>query len=130
MNSQDLIELIKISSSEFLKPWLKNRIQEILVQYPHTKDNDEALSVIIWETQLQIFKDKEAPGFAINFFYLYSRKLLASSEAICRQRRLLQEKNPALRGTTWDARHAKSEQIKIDLYNDKVILMPEEADNE
>jgi len=122
-----LSDIMKVTSSEFQKPWLKNRVQEILIEYKHTRDNDEALSVIIWESQLQTI---HARGLAYNFFFLYSRRVLASSEAICRQRRLLQEKNPALRGENWEARHAKAEEVKQKLREDKIVLKPEEADNE
>ena len=75
------------------------KVYAILTDHPETRDDDRKLLVKIWAKETQ----------SIDVGGLFKEILdgkLSHSESICRMRRKLQERHPALRGEKWDVRHS------------------------
>lgn len=87
---------------------LYNKIEAILKQQPQARDSDEYLQAWIW------WEEAEKPHLMSFETWLrgYMNKKCTSPESIRRTRQKVQEDNPALRGTTYAARHANQKPIQ------------------
>ena len=79
------------------------------------RDNDNKLIAITWHKLLEKsgVNTKEITGWT--FLTHLSKGDLPAPESITRCRRKLQEEIPALRGTTWEKRHKKQDEVKQEL---------------
>ena len=68
-------------------------VENILKNFPATRDNDKLLCSEIWQAQAQRVTLKNSPS-ARDFFYLYSHNKLFNHDSITRYRRLLMDKYP------------------------------------
>ncbi len=87
----------------------KQKIYNILLEFPETRNNDIYLMKKLWEVEYPNFKILNVNEF-INKLVL---KKITSPETIRRLRQLLQEKYTELRGTNYYIRHKVGEEIKI-----------------
>jgi hypothetical protein len=92
-------------------------VKGILADKPEARDNDMYLCAIVWYRQTG--KKYNINSLALtDFFHImrnYKTNGLLSFETISRQRRLVQEACPELRGEEYEKRHRKQEEVKQDL---------------
>jgi hypothetical protein len=88
---------------------IKDKVFDLLTRYPHLRDSDEKLCSNIWYSKI------EKGLSATEFLAIYSEGKLPNSESITRCRRKVQEDHPELRGTLYEEKQAKQEQIKEEL---------------
>jgi len=95
---------------------IKN-LQELVLNLLKTdarlRDCDRKLSARVWATQiggLDNLKNHTAYDFLV--LYTDTKGLLFSHESISRARRLIQEKNPELRGSNWQGRQDEQDNVK------------------
>lgn len=96
-------------------------VKQVLQEKPETRDNDMYLTATIWYRDL---KGRPNVGdlSVVGFFHImrdYKTWGLWSYETITRQRRLVQEACPELRGQEYARRHKKQHDVKNDLRNIK-----------
>jgi hydroxylamine reductase (hybrid-cluster protein) len=92
-------------------------VKEILSSKPEARDNDMYLCAIVWYRQSASKYNINALSLT-DFFHLmrnYKSNGLLSFETISRQRRLVQEACPELRGEEYEQRHKKQAEVKQDL---------------
>jgi len=91
---------------------LKNKIREALINYPETRDNDQALIY-------RVLRDLDFLGLhnitAISFLEKLKDGEYGSIESMTRCRRAIQEREPELRGKLWNKRHKYQEEVKEQL---------------
>jgi len=93
--------MAKIKKGKLIK-----KVQSILIGNQQARDDDRLLSYLIWKDECEgncLFLEE----------YVYGR--LTSANSITRARRLLQEKNPSLRGENWGKRHIFAEKVIDDV---------------
>lgn len=91
---------------------LQNRIRELLIEYPETRDNDNALiAFLLMDMDFLNLKQITAQDFLMNL----KNGDYGSVESITRCRRKLQEKNPDLRGEIWEKRHGYKSEVEAQL---------------
>ena len=91
---------------------IKDKVRELLIKYPFLRDDDNALMVNVWTTEML------TKGVLFTrFFDMYADGHLTSAESIRRTRQALQVKNPELRGKKYAERHAHQEVVKNELFN-------------
>lgn len=82
-------------------------IEKLLKDHPSLRDDDNLLIAKVWSTEL---KNR---GFTkLNLMDEFAGGNLTSPESITRVRRRLQEKNPNLRGLTYENRQERGNKIK------------------
>src|SRR5690554_1331157 len=91
---------------------LKNQIRELLIHYPDTRDNDNALIARLL-IDMDFLKLNTITGE--KFLHNLKSGEYGSLESITRARRMLQEKNPDLRGKLWSKRHCFEKEVKEQL---------------
>ena len=96
----------------------KNLIKSLLATGGKDKifrDNDNKLIAIVWHKLLgdNGIDTKSITGWTL--LTHLSKGDLPAPESITRCRRKLQEEIPALRGTTWEKRHKKQDEVKQEL---------------
>ena len=97
-----------------LKP-TKEIVERLLNNVPHLRDDDFKLIATIHK------KEAEKKGVdlhkisAYEYLLRFSQGQFSSPEAICRNRRKLQELHKALRGKKYNQRHDESELVKKEL---------------
>lgn len=80
--------------------------------YPQFRDNDNALTVFIWEHEC------DANLNVRQFFERYSKGQVTRQDYVTRARRKIEEKHPELRGSNYDKRQAHIAKVQKDLgYN-------------
>ena len=79
------------------------------------RDNDNKLIAITWHKLLEKsgIDTKSITGWTL--LTHLSKGDLPTPESITRCRRKLQEEIPSLRGTTWEKRHKKQDEVKAEL---------------
>lgn len=95
---------------------LKQRVLDMLSNYPMLRDNDHRLITNMWHQELpdHLKKDKGVR----EFFQLLSIGYFTAGDSITRARRQIQEANPSLRGNKHAARQSHTKTIQQDLgYN-------------
>lgn len=93
-------------------------IHELLLEKPETRDNDMYLVTAIWFRQLKAkgYDPKTMSGLELlTMIKNYKQNGLILFETIRRQRCLLQELHPELRGELYEKRHATQEEVKQDI---------------
>ena len=93
---------------------IQDEVRRILIDTPHTKDNDKYLTIQLWYEEInRLNYDPETISF-MEFAKLYTL-ILSDAQTITRARRQLQMKEPQLRGEKYKARMANQEKVKEDL---------------
>ena len=102
---------------------VQEKVKEILLDKPNTKDNDFYLMYWVWKEEfdnlpflakqdLKVDFDKTN---IINLLSMLKDKHLSHPSGIMRSRRKLQEEHPKLRGSVWNVRHLEEENVKAAL---------------
>lgn len=81
---------------------IKDFVEDILLNYPLSRDNDNYLACFVWHRQVRATTQGDVTFE--NFLTMYSNGLLASSDSITRAARKLKETNPQFRGSNYDNR--------------------------
>jgi len=89
---------------------LKERVKQLLIKQPLTRDNDNLLIAQIW-------LDEGVPSESIVFLVKYSKGGFTSAESIRRSRQKLQYENESLRGETYNERQRKGEEVRQTINN-------------
>ena len=90
-----------------MKDNLTDKIKEILTAYPHTRNSDQDLSLIVYQS-MGIQTGTVSYEYVTN---LIANGTLPSHETIGRCRRKVAEHNPGLRGDIYDKRQENAEEI-------------------
>ena len=91
---------------------IKDKVQKLITENPHLRDNDEKLMANIW------YQESEEKGVESLFDFLrrYSNGEFSNSESIRRIRQKIQETNPELRGSAYKNRTTeKVTEVRQDL---------------
>ena len=89
---------------------LKERVRQLLIEQPQTRDNDNLLIAQIW-------LDEGVPSESVVFLVKYSKGGFTSAESIRRSRQKLQYENESLRGETYNERQRKGEEVRQTINN-------------
>lgn len=95
---------------------VKNKVEYLLKDYPHTRDDDNKLIANIWFNEIKDINNMSAKEFLKQF----SEGKFTSTESIGRARRKLQEENISLRGEKYKARMAEEEKIRVAVINNEL----------
>ena len=90
---------------------MKNAIKKILIENPATRDNAIHLASVYYDTLIGDINLRTA-AYLLRAMY---KGEVPSMDTISRCSRLLQEKNPELRGKNWAKRQGKAEVIRTDV---------------
>ena len=95
---------------------IKNLVEELLVKFPQTRDNDNLLIFKICGVQNPEINDKKylLHDFAREFI---NGIKFTDAETIRRTRQKLQEKHSNLRGRSYGNRHCISAQVRKEINN-------------
>jgi len=97
-----------------MKSYKQDMVRRILNDMPHTRDNDKYLTIQSWYEEInRLDYDPETMSF-MEFAKLYTL-ILSDAQTITRLRRLLQMREPKLRGEKYKFRMANQENVKEDL---------------
>lgn len=99
-------------SSGFTSGWLMILVMNVLERYPDARDNDEVLCAVIWEHEMDLSSERISWE---TFSPLYQSGQLANAEAIVRARRIVQDRNPALRGFCYEKRQKHAARVREEL---------------
>lgn len=94
---------------------INDEVFELLLKYPHLRDDDEALVANIWHRELSSMDIDSNELNTYGFFKLYSSKKITRADTITRARRRLQEENELLRGETYNQRQKSQSDVKKQL---------------
>jgi len=98
-----------------------NKVEDILREYPESRDNDNDLVAKYWHSELSQMKRDEGRRFIltpreINLFYkVIQSGMLSQADTITRARRKIQEEIPSLRGEKYHKRHSATEIVKEEI---------------
>lgn len=99
-----------------LQDGIKEKVQKLLTEYPHLRDDDNKLIANIWTAEMGGTKHiKTISGFDAMHFIASSQ--LTNSESIRRCRQKIQEHNVHLRGKSYKKRKDNQDPIKDQLDN-------------
>lgn len=91
---------------------LKDKVREVLIHHPETRDNDNALiAFLLMDMEFLNLKKITAETFLHNL----KNGEYGSLESIRRCRQALQEKNADLRGELWEKRHGYKSEVEAQL---------------
>jgi|APGre2960657404_1045060.scaffolds.fasta_scaffold01673_13 hypothetical protein len=102
---------------------IRSKVKELLIERPETRDNDMHLFAAVWYRQLSakgVDLKNVSALFLLGVMKSYKEHKLFHFESIRRQRALLQEMHPELRGEMYEKRHARQEEIVQDIREYKV----------
>lgn len=88
---------------------VKPRVELLLKENPHLRDDDNKLIANIWYNEVPQIKNASA----LDFLNIFASGKLTSPESIRRMRQKLQESNEEYRGTNYKIRHKEKEVIRI-----------------
>jgi hypothetical protein len=94
---------------------IKNDVRELLVKYPHYKDNDAKLISAFYYFKYggkNVFEKKTAMEFLTDF----AHGKFPFPDTITRVRRKLQESEPELRGENYKKRHQHDDDVKKSIH--------------
>ena len=94
---------------------LEDKIRDILIKHPETKDNDQMLVSLIWFYHLG--RDEVKSLTAWDLLTKLSKNKLPLMESIVRCRRKLQEVDASLRGKKYKERHKLELEVKEEIKN-------------
>jgi hypothetical protein len=87
---------------------LKERVRQLLIEQPKTRDNDNLLISEIWYSESGF---KSCLRFG-DFLEDFEKGLYTSAESIRRARQKLQEDNESLRGEKYNERQRKGKEVR------------------
>ena len=94
---------------------LEDKIKNILVKHPDTRDNDQMLVSLMWTYHIGVERAKTMTAWEL--LTLFSRNKLPNFESIRRSRQKIQEHNKDLRGKKYDERHKLEGDVKEQIKN-------------
>ena len=94
---------------------LEDKVRDILIKHPDTKDNDQMLVSLTWFYHLG--KSTVQNMTAWDLLTKLSKNKLPLIESIVRCRRKLQEIDSSLRGEKYNERHKLQTEIKEEIKN-------------
>ena len=94
---------------------IKQRVENLLSELPHLRDDDNKLIANMWFHQIGSKQIGEMSAF--EFLKTFAYNQLTSPETIRRIRQKLQEQKPELRGLTYKKRHELAESVRIQIQN-------------
>ena len=108
--------MLYTESKPYLSKNVKDNVTDILSQFPITRDSDMRL--------IAMYYRKHAPepiGYitADEFLNLLANGKMPSPDTITRARRKIQQHNEELRGTTWEKRQERQEEVKQEMLLNK-----------
>ena len=92
---------------------LEDKIRDILIKHPETKDNDQMLVSLTWFYHLG--RDTVKSLSAWDLLTKLSKNKLPNAESIRRCRQKLQEHNDELRGKKYNERHQLECEVKQEI---------------
>ena len=92
---------------------LEEKVKNILIKFPETRDNDQQLVSFVWWHHLGTERVKKMSGW--DLLTILSRKELPNIVSIWRCRQKLQEHNADLRGEKWADRQKHSKVVKKEI---------------
>jgi hypothetical protein len=90
---------------------IKDFVEDILRDYPQSRDNDNYLCCVVWHKQVRASNQGDVTFE--NFLTMYSNSLLASSDSITRAARKIKETNPQYRGKNYEDRKQLEVQTRL-----------------
>ena len=90
---------------------MKNKIEQLMLNYPKAMDDDNFLQALVWKGELGANPNMSA----MDFLRMYAAGAFTSPETIRRNRQRLQEEKEHLRGHKYKVRHEHQETWKKDL---------------
>jgi hypothetical protein len=90
---------------------IKDFVEDILLNYPLSRDNDNYLACFVWHKQVRASRDGDVTFE--NFLTMYSNGMLASSDTITRAARKIKETRPDLRGNGHNKRKKLEVQTRL-----------------
>ena len=94
---------------------LEDKIRDLLIKHPETRDNDQMLVSLTWF--FHIGRDKVKSLSAWDLLTKLSKNKLPNAESIRRCRQKLQEHNEDLRGKKYEERHKLECEVKEEIKN-------------
>jgi hypothetical protein len=96
---------------------LRQRIEAILAEVPHCRDDDNRLIANVWHNELLSQHGEEGYGRLSGHEVLgtFAKHKLSNPESIRRMRQKIQELQPLLRGKTYKARQRHQSQVKKEI---------------
>ena len=94
---------------------LEDKIRDILIKHPETKDNDQMRGSLSWFYHLG--RDKVKSLSAWDLLTKLSKNKLPNAESIRRCRQKLQETDESLRGEKYKERHKLELEVKEEIKN-------------
>ena len=94
---------------------LEDKVRDILIKHPDTKDNDQMLVSLTWFYHLG--RDTVKSLSAWDLLTKLSKNKLPNAESIRRCRQKLQEHNKDLRGKKYEERHKLECEVKEEIKN-------------
>ena len=98
-----------------------NRVEEILREYPESRDNDNELIAKYWHQELMAIKHERGRNSALTYreidlvHFIVRSGILSQPDSITRARRKLQEEVPSLRGEKYHKRHSAIPNVKQEI---------------
>ena len=98
-----------------------NKVEDILREYPESRDNDNDLVAKYWNDELREMKFDQERDFILThreihlFYKVIKSGILSQADTITRARRKIQEEIPALRGEKYHKRHSATEIVKEEI---------------
>jgi hypothetical protein len=90
---------------------MKNKIEQLMLNYPKAMDDDNFLQALVWKGELGANPNMSA----MDFLRMYAAGAFTAPETIRRSRQKLQEEKEYLRGQKYKVRHEHQEKWKKDL---------------
>ena len=85
----------------------KDKVENLLVKYPHFRDSDNKLIAAYWFEELKGKGVNLDEMSGMEFLHFFASSKLTNSETIHRCRRKAQEENTELRGKSYQTRQYK-----------------------
>ena len=97
-----------------------NRVEEILREYPESRDNDNELLAEYWRQELMVIKHEKVFDPLTHreidlVHFIVQSGILSQPDSITRARRKLQEEVPSLRGEKYHKRHSAIPKVKQEI---------------
>ena len=94
---------------------VKDRVASLLEEHPSLRDDDNRLIANIWFNDALTANPDLSISVVKDFLQLVADGNLTNPESIRRSRQLVQEKNPHLRGNTYNMRQSNKRNIQKEI---------------
>ena len=94
---------------------VKDRVNSLLIMYPHLRDSDNRLIATIWKFDMMNMGLKTGIITAHEFLDLYANERLTNAETIRRVRQKIQEETPELRGSAYILKQKQGEDVRKEI---------------